>query len=1263
MPRVVSRAAGLSFIVGCLLASVHLMGQTATFVKLDTTTQGNWKSQYGIDGYNVIGDTVSYPAYAAVTASGQSLYTWSTSTPDIRALQKASSIDRLAAIWYSGTTFSVDVNLTDGFTHQVAVYCTDWDNNGPRSQTVSILNSTTQAVLDSRTLSTFQNGQYLVWNLSGHITIRITRTGGANGVLNGIFFGSSGPVASATAQFLTMDTTTQGNWQQAYGLDGYNIIGNATSYPAYATVAAAGQALYTWASSTTDVRALQKVNANDRIAATWDSGTHFTVNTNTTDGEVHQLAAYCLDWDNQGRAERVEIVDTQTGVILDSRSVSAFTNGLYLSWNVSGNVTINVNHVSGINAVVSGIFFGVAAPSISNLSPSSGPVGSAVTITGRNFGAAQGTSTVSFNGTAATPSSWSSTSLTVPVPTGATTGPLVVTVNGVASNGLTFTVLPIPNITSLAPTSGFVGSSVTITGTNFGATQASSTVTFNGTVATPTTWSDASVSAPVPTGAITGPVMISNNGVGSNGVVFTVLTAPHIASLTPTWGAVGASVTISGVNFGATQGTSTVTFNGTAGSPSSWGDTSIIVPVPTGATTGNVVVTVGGQSSSGVNFVVNSAPIAYAYDELNRLVGVADASGETATYSYDAAGNITAISRTSPGQVSVIALAPSKGAIGSPVTITGTGFSSTPSQNTVAFNGTPATVTNSNATQILTSVPSGATTGLVNVTSPTGSATSTSPFTVITSANTPTVSGFSPAIALPGTAIAITGTNFDPTPSKDFAQFNTTYSPVSSAAANGTSITASIPSKATSGPVGVTTSGGQALSTGDLFVPPSPYQPTDIGFTGRMNLGGSGTITIPSANQIGMMLFDGTTGHRVTMNITSSNLACHSVLSLIGPGNISPGASGSISICGSSLLVQPVSFSNTGTYTLVIPPQTAAGASVSLALYDTPPDITNLIAIDGAAQTYSLTVGQDIRLPFVATAGQRVVGYITAVSYPQANFNLLNPDGSQHAYMGISNSGYPNNQFFLDTQTLNTAGTYTLWVAHTALDTGSVTLKLNSVPPDISGPIQIDGSAVTVGPTAVGQDARLYFTTTGTNQRVVVYVTAVSTPSTNIDLLNPDGTQHAYMGVNNSGYPNNLFFMDTQTLSNVGTYAVQVRHNGTNVGSETVQVKSVPADISGSLTINGASQPFTTVVGQNASFTFNNPQTQTVSIHWASDTYASCNLYVNGPSPATNQVGYSGCQTGTSSLSLTNLASGTYTILVNPPSTTTGGMTLSVTSP
>jgi len=88
------------------------------------------------------------------------------------------------------------------------------------------------------------------------------------------------------------------------------------------------------------------------------------------------------------------------------------------------------------------------------------------------------------------------------VPAGATTGNVVVTVGGMASNGVNFTVtIPSPSITSLNPTSGVIGTPVTIMGANSARRQGTSTVTFNGIAATPTSWSATSITAAVPAGA------------------------------------------------------------------------------------------------------------------------------------------------------------------------------------------------------------------------------------------------------------------------------------------------------------------------------------------------------------------------------------------------------------------------------------------------------------------------------------------------------------------------------------------------------------------------------------------------------------------------------------------------------------------------------------------------------------------------------------------------------------------------------------------
>jgi large repetitive protein len=127
-----------------------------------------------------------------------------------------------------------------------------------------------------------------------------------------------------------------------------------------------------------------------------------------------------------------------------------------------------------------------------------------------------------------------------------------------------------------------------------------------------------------------------------------------------------------------------------------------------------------------------AAPITYVYDEGGRLVGVVDAGGDTATYKYDAVGNLLSIQRQSSSAVSIISFAPRSGPAGTAVTLYGTGFSATPGQNSVAFNGTAASVTSSTATSIVTTVPIGATTGLISVIAPAGNATTDMVFTVLT---------------------------------------------------------------------------------------------------------------------------------------------------------------------------------------------------------------------------------------------------------------------------------------------------------------------------------------------------------------------------------------------------------------------------------------------------------------------------------------------------------------------------------------------------
>ena len=104
--------------------------------------------------------------------------------------------------------------------------------------------------------------------------------------------------------------------------------------------------------------ALQDVGGSSRIAACWYSNTSFSVDVNLTDGQTHVVSIYADDWDSQGRVERVDVIDPSTGTVLDSRTISSFSGGTYLSWKLSGHVQLRFTKIGGPNAVVSGLFFG-----------------------------------------------------------------------------------------------------------------------------------------------------------------------------------------------------------------------------------------------------------------------------------------------------------------------------------------------------------------------------------------------------------------------------------------------------------------------------------------------------------------------------------------------------------------------------------------------------------------------------------------------------------------------------------------------------------------------------------------------------------------------------------------------------------------------------------------------------------------------------------------------------------------------------------------
>ena len=443
---------------------------------------------------------------------------------------------------------------------------------------------------------------------------------------------------------------------------------------------------------------------------------------------------------------------------------------------------------------------GDPTPAFTSMSPTSGPVGTVVTINGVNLASAF---RVTFNGTAATDATFTSgTQLTVAVPPGATTGPVVITTpSGAATSAGVFTVTvpgPVPAILSYSPAIGAPqGATVLITGTNL---TGASAVTINGATATYTVNSATQITATVPATATSGPLRVTTPG-GRATAPTPFLVLPFIAALNPTVGVVGTVVTITGTSF---TGALDVKFNGVYATFTVVSATQVRATVPAGATTGPVTVrTPSGRATSPAPFTVtptlaitsftpvsgpplvtivtiyclgftgatevkfNNAPATtYTVASDTELWATVPAGATTGpirvTTPLGTVSSTTQFNVLIPGAPRIDDFTPPLGPVGTSVTITGLDFTGATS---VQFNGTPATVVSNTATRIVTEVPVGATTGQISITTALGTGVSTTPFRVVVPPANDLCT--SPNVPLLTCGSVVTGTNIGATTTGD----------------------------------------------------------------------------------------------------------------------------------------------------------------------------------------------------------------------------------------------------------------------------------------------------------------------------------------------------------------------------------------------------------------------------------------------------------------------------------------------------------------
>ncbi len=865
----------------------------------------------------------------------------------------------------------------------------------------------------------------------------------------------------------------------------------------------------------------------------------------------------------------------------------------------------------------------ISSPSISNLSATSGTVGTSITVNGSNFGATQGSSTLKFNGVTATPTSWSATSLVAPVPSAATTGPVVVTVNGVASNGIAFTVTP--KINGLSPASGPVGTPVIVSGTTFGATQGTSTVSFNGTIATTSSWNDTSITVQAPPGTQTGPVVVTVGGQASNGVTFTV--TPTINSLSPTAGSSGTSVTISGTSFGASQGSSTVTFNGTTSAPTSWSHTSIVAAVPAGATSGPVIVNVGGSLSNGVTFtVVTTGSISgriTAADGTTPIPGAIVKALQGTSVVATATTNGT-------GDFSFAAVEAGTYAI----TASAAGYG-TKTRNPVIVTGGANTAANLSLDAIVSGAVSYVYDAVGRLISTVGPA-ETVVYSYDAVGNLLSISRQSstqvsiiqlgPASGPIGATVVISGTAFSANASENTVTFNGVAAPVTSATT--TQIVANVPAGATTGPVSVTSPNGSATSAIPFTVTSEQGAPTISGFAPTIGYIGT-PVTISGDN-----FETAAANNKVKFNATNAGASSATATSI--STSVPTTGSGRISVT-----TPAGSATSTGDF-YVLP----SGSSASDF------QVMGRMNFPGSQTVTITTIGKKALLLFDGVAGQRFSLDPTNNNIGISTLSIFKPDGT----LWQSKSMYTWSQNFFEPQNLPVTGTYTMLLDTNTNYSGSMTLNLYNVPPDVTGPIGF-GTPTPITISTPGQNARLTFNGSA-GQKVSLHAGGMTITSSTMSIIKPDGSTVTSVGVNINGE-----FMDNATLPVSGTYTVLLDPTQGYKGNATLTLYDssdllLPITPGGSpVTVSG------TVPGQNAKLSFSGTAGQRISLKMSNITFNPYGGNVSIRNSAGTSLGsfqiFSSTTTGFIE-TLTLPAADTYYVLVDQGYMGTGSIVLNL---
>lgn len=515
----------------------------------------------------------------------------------------------------------------------------------------------------------------------------------------------------------------------------------------------------------------------------------------------------------------------------------------------------------------------------------------------------------------------------------------------------------------------------------------------------------------------------------------------------------------------------------------------------------------------------------------------------------------------------------------------------------------------------------------------------------------PTITSFTPANAAVDDTVTLTVTNPDATLANNVVKVNGVTATVTAKTAS--TVTIKVPPDTSGGKIVLTTPGGTATSTNDIFIAPPFSTVADMSTTGRVTVAAKTSFSVPAGKKA-IRLFDAVAGERfavVTEGATPGGCSFEvgvwdARLINLGAADCRRVNTGWLETTGNALV--------TGTQTLVVNNLTASAGAVDVTVVKIPADANlGTLPLDGTTKSVAITSpGQNGYLSFTTTAiNQKISVKTTGASAVFGccglRWGIYQADGTK--------LGSSTGNAYLDSVLLPAIGTYQLRFDPLEARTGSVDVTASLIAADANlGALTLDGVTKTVTFGTPGQNG--YLTFAGTQgQKVALQTTGASSTfgccGLKWGLYGPTGSR--------LGNASGNAYLDAMTLPTTGTYQVRFDPADTKTGSVTVAgyLLQTDADL-GTLTLDGTGKTVTiNNAGQNGYLSFTGTAGQKVALQAtnASATFGRKVTWGMYTSAGTRL----GSATGNAYLNPVTLpANGTYQVRIDPADTRTGSITI-----